>query len=179
MATALEQAVFLGNGVGVVYFTGPSGVLGATPYIPSRGEYNGYLAKTMVEQIAVTALNSYVASPDWSAYSIGATFFVRCNTAGSANNNLPIVLTFSGASTASYPAVTAGGTDSNQYGTRIFLDLNPAADPAILNMGSAVEITSAVAALPPYTTVDVPVVSSSVTTSRQDRNNGIAVTGRG
>jgi len=234
MATALEQAVFLGNGVGVVYYTGPTGVLIPTDPHWSRGEANGGLALKRVRNLAtiarksaygtaatftvtmtnaaadnltvftiggvsqitgavamtagnlatsaasiVTALNSYVASLDWSAYSIGATIFVRCNTAGSANNNLPIVLTFSGASTASYPAVTAGGTDSNQFNTRIFLDLNPAADPATLNMGSAVEITSAVAALPPYTTVDVPVVSNAVTTPRQDRNNGIAVTGGG
>jgi len=232
--TPLEQASFLGNGVGVVYYTGPTGVLIPTDPHWSRGEANGGLALKRVRNLAtiarksaygtaatftvtmtnaaadnltvftiggvsqitgavamtagnlatsaasiVTALNSYVASLDWSAYSIGATIFVRCNTAGSANNNLPIVLTFSGASTASYPVVTAGGTDSNQFNTRIFLDLNPAADPATLNMGSAVEITSAVAALPPYTVEDVAVVSNAVTTPRQDRNNGIAVTGGG
>jgi len=232
--TPLEQASFLGNGVGVVYYTGPTGVLIPTDPHWSRGEANGGLALKRVRNLATiarksaygtaatftitvtsaaagnitaltidgvaqltppiaitagdedataasiaTAINTLVASPDYSAYSVGDTVFGRCNTVGPANSDKTIVLTNTGLSTFSYSSVTAGGTDSNQYNTRIFLDLDPAADPAVLNTGSAVEITSAVAALPPYTVADVAVVGAALTADRQDRDNAIAVMGGG
>ena len=232
--TPLEQASFLGNGIGVVYYTGPTGVLIPSDPHWSRGEANGGLALKRVRNLATiarrsaygtsatftivvtsaaagnitaltidgvaqltppiaitagdeaataasiaAAINALVASPDYSAYSVDDTVYGRCNTVGPANSNKAIVLTNTGLSTFSYPAVTAGGNDSNQYNTRIFLDLDPAADPAVLNTGSAVEITSAVAALPPYTVADVAVVGAALTADRQDRDMAIAVTGGG
>ena len=199
-----EQATLLGNGRGVVYITGPSGVF-PTPFssegkFPQVGFPNGLTGKEAaykfgkfakrsafgtkatwslevtaaaadnltvlkvggvsqitgavamvagnVEASAIAisnAINATATAFEWKAVSRLGVVYVEADLSGTAGNNLPIQVTFSGGTTYDVNPVTGGGTNPNAYSYRVWLDTDINASVDTMGPG-AVEVTEAVAA---------------------------------
>lgn len=125
------------------------------------------------------AMNAFAAAGpyDWQATSVGNKIYLRCPDATSAANDQAVTVTFSGASTAT-TYNTGGGSDAGDFQFRVFVDSSTSATASTL-AGSAVEITEAIAALPPFPVQEVAIVSAAITIERKDRENYVKVTGGG
>lgn len=234
MPTPLQHSTNLGNGSGMIYFTGPSGTFptaASEGQFPQSGIPNGRLGKLSAINVGRNAKKAAYGTPatwtlemtnaaadnltvftiggvpqipgpvamvagdlnasakaieqavnatatalEWACYTANGIVYGVCVTPGVTGNALAITTTFSGASTANVSTETGGGTDTNAYATRIWLDLDINASPTVMGPG-AVDITAALASMANTPVETVVAAGGTIVVDRTESYADVSVSG--